>query len=290
MLPEFDLLRPTTLPEALEMLAKGAPDVTPLAGGTNVIVDIRAGHRSPRALLDLGKLKELRTIQTEDGHIVVGGGTTIADLLNHPLIAEHGTPLREAAANLGNPLIRNRATLAGNLVDASPAADTAPPLLTLDAEVELASSEGTRRLSLEDFLVGPNETLLRPEELLVTVRWPIPPPQSSGSFRKVGLRKASACSVVTAAVMVMWNGNGVCKEARIGLGAVAPKPIRPHAAEEALRGQPLTEQVITEVARLSAEASSPIDDVRGSAGYRKRVTEVLVRRLLATMTTTGENS
>jgi CO/xanthine dehydrogenase FAD-binding subunit len=290
MLPEFDLLRPTTLPEALEMLAKGAPDVTPLAGGTNVIVDMRAGHRSPRALLDLGKVKELRTIRTEDGHIIVGGGTTIADLLNHPLIAEHGTPLREAAANLGNPLIRNRATLAGNLVDASPAADTAPPLLTLDAEVELASSEGTRRLSLEDFLIGPNETLLRPEELLVAVRWPIPPPQTSGGFRKVGLRKASACSVVTAAAMVTWNGNGVCKEARIGLGAVAPKPIRPHAAEEALRGQPLTEQVIAEVARLSAEASSPIDDVRGSADYRKRVTEVLVRRLLTTMTTTGEKN
>jgi CO/xanthine dehydrogenase FAD-binding subunit len=290
MLPEFDLLRPTTLPEALEMLAKGAPDVTPLAGGTNVIVDMRAGHRSPRALLDLGKVKELRTIRTEDGHIIVGGGTTIADLLNHPLIAEHGTPLREAAANLGNPLIRNRATLAGNLVDASPAADTAPPLLTLDAEVELASSEGTRRLSLEDFLIGPNETLLRPEELLVAVRWPIPPPQTSGGFRKVGLRKASACSVVTAAAMVTWNGNGVCKEARIGLGAVAPKPIRPHAAEEALRGQPLTEQVIAEVARLSAEASSPIDDVRGSADYRKRATEVLVRRLLTTMTTTGEKN
>ena len=288
MLPEFDLLRPTTLPEALEMLAKGAPDVTPLAGGTNVIVDMRTGHRRPRALLDLGKVGELRTIRTEDGHVFVGGSTTITDLLDHPLIAEHGAPLREAAAKLGNPLIRNRATLAGNLVDASPAADTAPPLLTLDAEVELASSEGTRRLSLEDFLVGPNKTLLRPEELLVAVRWPIPPPQSSGGFRKVGLRKASACSVVTAAVMVTWNGNGICQEARIGLGAVAPKPIRPHTAEEALRGQPLTEQVIAEAARLSAEASSPIDDVRSSADYRQRVTEVLVRRLLTTMTTIGE--
>jgi carbon-monoxide dehydrogenase medium subunit len=288
MLPEFDLLRPATLLEALEMLAKGAPDITPVAGGTNVIVDMRAGHRSPRALLDLGKVKELRGIQTENGHVVVGGGTTITDLLNHPLIAEHGAPLREAAANLGNPLIRNRATLAGNLVDASPAADTAPPLLTLDAEVELASSKGTRRLSLEDFLVGPNETLLRPEELLVAVRWPIPPPQSSGAFLKIGLRKASACSVVTAAVMVTWNENGVCKEARIGLGAVAPKPIRPHAAEEALRGQALTEQTIAKAARLAAEASKPIDDVRSSADYRRRVVEALVRRLLTTTTTTGE--
>jgi carbon-monoxide dehydrogenase medium subunit len=288
MLPEFDLLRPTTLPEALEILTKGGPDVTPLAGGTNVIVDMRAGHRSPRALLDLGKVAELRTIRTQDGHIWVGGGTTIADLLNHPLIAEHGALLREAAAHLGNPLIRNRATLAGNLVDASPAADTAPPLLILDAEVELVSSKGTRRLSLEDFLVGPNETLLRSEELLVAVRWPIPPPQSSGGFRKIGLRKAGACSVVTAAVMVTWNGNHVCHEARIGLGAVAPKPIRPHAAEKALRGQPLTEQVIAEAARLSAEATSPIDDVRGSADYRKRVVEVVVRRLLKTVAAGGE--
>jgi carbon-monoxide dehydrogenase medium subunit len=288
MLPDFDLLRPATLPEALEMLAKGAPDITPVAGGTNIIVDMRAGHRSPRALLDLGKVKELRGIQTESGHVVVRGGTTITDLLNHPLIAEHGAPLREAAANLGNPLIRNRATLAGNLVDASPAADTAPPLLILDAEVELSSSKGTRRLALEDFLVGPNETLIRPEELLVAVRWPIPALQSSGAFLKIGLRKASACSVVTAAVMVTWNGNGVCKEARIGLGAVAPKPIRPHAAEEALRGQALTEQTIAKAARLAAEATSPIDDVRSSADYRRRVVEALVRRLLTTTTVTGE--
>jgi carbon-monoxide dehydrogenase medium subunit len=173
-------------------------------------------------------------------------------------------------------------------VDASPAADTAPPLLTLDAEVELASSKGTRRLALEDFLVGPNETLLRPEELLVAVRWPIPPPQSSGGFHKIGLRKASACSVVTAAVMVTWNGDGICQEARIGLGAVAPRPIRPQAAEEALRGQALTAKAIAEAARLAAEATSPIDDIRGSADYRQRVVEVLVRRLLTTMTTTGE--
>jgi CO/xanthine dehydrogenase FAD-binding subunit len=286
MLPEFDLLTPQTLPEALKLLAEGAPDILPLAGGTNLIVDMRGGHRRPRALMDLARLEKLRGVWLDDGHVVVGGGTTIAELMTDPLIADYGRPLREAAAKLGNPLIRNRATVAGNLVDASPAADTAPPLLVLNAELELASQNGTRHLPLESFFVGPNATLLRADELLVTVRWPIPPPRSTATFYKIGLRKAGACSVVTTAVLVAREENGSCQEVRIALGAVAPKPIRPHAAEDVLSGQPLTDTAISKAAHLSAHATNPIDDVRASAAYRRRVTEVLVRRLLTEMAIT----
>jgi len=286
MLPKFDLLIPQTLPEALKLLAEGAPDILPLAGGTNLIVDMRGGHRRPRALIDLARLEELRGIRIDDGHVVVGGGTTIAELMTDPLIADHGRPLREAAARLGNPLIRNRATVAGNLVDASPAADTAPPLLVLNAELELASQAGTRRLPLEGFIVGPNVTLLRPDELLVTVRWPIPPPRSAATFYKIGLRKAGACSVVTTAVLVARDESGSCQEVRIALGAIAPQPIRPRAAEDVLSSQSLTDTAISEAARLSAQATNPIDDVRASAAYRRRATEVLVRRLLTEMAIT----
>lgn len=277
MLPEFKLLMPATLSEALEMLAAGG--VKPIAGGTNVIVELRGGRRY-ETLMDVSRLRELRGIHRENGHIVIGGGTTMAELLADPLIAEHGSPLREAAATLGSPLVRNRATVAGNLVDASPAADTAPPLLVLGAEVVLMSRTVTRRVPLEKFFVGPNETLIRPQELLVAIRWPVPPPRSQGTFHKIGLRQALACSVVTVAVAVERDENGKCCEARIALGSVAPTPIRALAAEEVLCGQTLTEDLITKAAHLSAEATQPIDDVRSTAAYRRRMAGVLVGRLL----------
>ncbi len=280
MLPEFELLLPRTLAEALAMLAERGPEITPLAGGTNVIVELRQNRPRHRVLMDVSRLAELRGMRREDGHIVLGGGTTIAELLTDPLIATYGAPLRQAAAVLGSPLVRNRATVAGNLVDASPAADTAPPLLALGAEVELASRAATRRVPLDEFFVGPNETVRRPDELLAAIRWPVPPPHSAAAFHKLGLRQALACAVVNAAVMIERDGNGHCRQARIALGAVAPKPVRPHAAEDLLRGQVLTGELIAEAARLAAEATHPIDDVRGSAAYRRRVAGVLVRRLL----------
>ena len=174
MLPEFDLIRPNTIPEALAMLAEHGAAAMPVAGGTNVLVDLRTGKHQPQVLVDVARLPGLRSIQREDGHLVVGGGTTISDLLYEPLIAQYAPALREAAAVFANPLIRNRATVGGNLADASPAADTAPPLLALDAEVELASQNGTRRVPLVDFLVGVRRTLRRSDELLIAVRFPVP--------------------------------------------------------------------------------------------------------------------
>jgi len=280
MLPEFNLLMPKTLPKALDMLSKGAPDVTPLAGGTNLIPDMRSGRHCPVVLMDIGGLDELRGIHQKDGDLVIGGGVTVAELLDAPLIAQHAPVLKQAAAIFANPLVRNRATVGGNLADASPAADSGPPLLVLDAEVELVSKEGARRVPLEDFFVHVRKTVCKPQELLASVRWPVPAPGSVGAFRKLGLRKAGAVSVLSAAVMVEPDGNGRLVQARIALGAVAPTPIRAHAAEDALRGQAMTPGVISEAAYLAAVATCPIDDIRGSAAYRQRVVEVLVRRLL----------
>ncbi len=280
MLPEFALLMPQTLEEALEMLAEGAPDVAPLAGGTNLVVDMRSGRYCPGVVVNIGGLEELRGVRRENGYLVVGGGVTIAELLDDPLIAQHAPVLREAAAVLANPLVRNRATVGGNLADASPAADSAPPLLVLGAEVELVSRQGTRRVPLADFFVHVRKTVRQPQELLAAIRWPVPTDRSASAFRKLALRKADAISVLNAAVNVERDGAGRCRQARIALGAVAPTPIRAHEAEEALRGQQLTPATIAEAARLAAEATQPIDDIRGSAAYRKRVVEVLVRRLL----------
>jgi len=280
VLPEFDLLIPETLPEALDLLDSGAPHVVPLAGGTNLIVDLRDRRRHAQALMDVSRLKELQGIRRENGHIVVGGGTTIAELLTDPLVAEHGAPLRDSAKAFAGPLVRNRATVAGNLVDASPAADTAPPLLVLDAEIELVSKAGTRRVPLDEFLVGVRETLRQPTELLLAVRWSVPPANSAAAFYKSGLRKADAISVLSVALRIECDQQKRCRKARIALGAVAPRPIRAYAAEEILDGRPLTPGLLAQAAGLAAEVTRPIDDIRGSAAYRRRVVDVLVRRLL----------
>lgn len=281
MLPEFDFLRPRTLPEALALLAELAPDVTPLAGGTNLIVELRDGHSSPKRLMDVSRLRELRGIRRDNGHMVIGGGTTISELLVHPLIAEHGRPLSQAAALLGNPLVRNRATVAGNLVNASPAADTAPPLIALGAEVELASKNGTRSVPLDGFMADVNKTLIRRDELLTSIRWPVPPARSAAGFYKIGLRKADACSVINAAAMIVWDEGGRCSQARIAIGAAAPRPVRAPKAESALLGRALDRGLIEEAARLVDAAVQPIDDIRGTVAYRRRMAAVMVRRLLA---------
>jgi CO/xanthine dehydrogenase FAD-binding subunit len=279
---EFDLLTPKSVPEALSMLADKAPNITPLAGGTNVIVNMRQDRCRYEMLMDLTGLDELRGIRRENGHLVLGSMTTVAELLEAPQIAEHASPLREAAAVFANPLVRNRATVGGNLVDASPAADTAPPLLALDAEVELHSQrDGVRRVPLDEFMVGVNETKIRSDELLYAIRWLVPPPHSAGGFYKIGLRMGSACSVVSAAVMIESGADGVCQTARIALGAVADHPMRAYASEEKLVGQLLKPEVVEAVGGSSAENVHPIDDLRGTAAYRRRMVDVLVRRLLS---------
>jgi carbon-monoxide dehydrogenase medium subunit len=280
MQSEIDLFRPETLQEALALLSKHAPDGKPLAGGTNLVVELRDGHHKGKLLVDLTRLKELHGIRRENGTIVMGGRTTITDLLTHPLIAEYGAPLRESAAVFANPLIRNRATVAGNLVDASPAADTAPPLLALGAEVELVGQGSSRWVALDEFMVGVRKTTIQPDELLRSIRWNIPVGRSVGAFYKVGLRKADAISVLSAAVMVTCDEAGICTQARIALGAVAPRPIRAIAAEAILVGHSLRPDAIAEAAALAAEAARPISDIRGTAAYRMRVTQVTIRRLL----------
>ncbi len=280
MLPEFELLMPRALPEALEMLAGRASDGMPIAGGTNVIPDLRGGRYRPACLVNVAGLPELRGIRWEDGFLVIGGGVTIAEVLEDPLVAQFAPVLREAARVLASPLIRNRATVAGNLANASPAADMAPPLLVLDAEVELTSREGSRQVPLKDFFVHVRRTVRQPHELITAVRVLLPSEGSRARFFKVALRKADAIAVINGAVRVDLAEDGRCRAARIALGAVAPTPIRAYEAEKALEGQPLTPDVIAGAARLAAEATHPIDDLRGSAAYRRAVTEVMVRRAL----------
>lgn len=280
MQSEIELHRPRNLTEVLTLLSQYGPDGKLLAGGTNMVVELRDGHHNGKSLVDLSHLEELRGISKQDGYIMIGGGTTISELIDHPLIGAHAGILKEAARLFANPLVRNRATVAGNLVDASPAADTAPPLLALNAEVQLMSQTATRWIKLENFITGVRKTLLQPGEVMVAIRWPVPPARSAGAYTKVGLRKADAISVLSVAVMITLDETGVCSQTSIALGAVAPKPFRAHEAEALLTGKVPDTALIAETAHLAAESTRPIDDIRGTAAYRKRVVAITVRRLL----------
>ncbi len=280
MLPRFELLMSQTVPEALEMLAGSAPDGLPVAGGTNLIPDLRGRKRRPQVLVNIAGLEGLQYIGEQDRYMVIGSGVTLAELLESELIAERAPILAEAASVFANPLIRNRATVGGNLGNASPAADTAPPLLVLDAEVKLASMGESRWVPLRDFFVDVCDTICRHVELITAIRWPVPPPRSFSRFRKLSLRKSTAVSVVSVAAQVTLNESGRCADAALALGAVGPTPFRVDEAEEVLRGEALTTEVIDEATRFACTAASCIGDVRSSAAYRERVTDVLMRRLL----------
>jgi len=282
-LPAFDLLQPETLGEALKLL-EATPAAVPIAGGTCLLLDLRERKRTPGTLLDLSRIEELHRIEVIDDVLVMGAMVTIAELLDNPRVEAHAGVLHEACRTFAAPLVRNRATIGGNLVHASPAADTAPPLLLLDAEIE-TQAEGRKRLTpLDRFLVGPCETTLRPGHLLTAVRIPIPERPPRWAYEKIRLRKADAISVVSAAALAAPSEDGP-PEVRIALGAVAPTPIRAWDAEETLKGRELTAGAIAVAAKVAAEETCPIADVRGSAAYRRREVEILVRHCLSDLMT-----
>lgn len=280
MLPEFSMLVPQSLEEAVKWKADISPSPVPVAGGTNVVVDLRNGRCEYQSLINIAGLSELSGISQENGNVTIGGGVTITEIFESPVIRQNAPCLHQAAGVFANPLICNRATVGGNLADASPAADTAPSLLVLDASVDLVSHTIKRSVPLKDFFLHVRKTVLQPQEIIAAVHWKIPFEKSSSAFYKIGLRKSDAISVASAAVMIEGGDNYQCHEVRIALGSVAPCPLRIVDAEDRLRGVKLTDEAIAEAARLAGEAVSPIDDVRASASYRREMAGVLVARLL----------
>jgi len=286
-LPEFELYRPESLDEALEIIAR-SPGALPIAGGTALLVDMRSRRISPPVLVDIGRIDRISGIRIEEGEVVIGATTTIAEIKDSDLIAKHAPILREACEVFASPSVRNRATIGGNLAYASPAADTAPPLLTLDASVELTSANGRRTVPIDRFFLGVRRTERRDDELMTAVRFPIPLKGTVGGFRKLGLRKADAISVVSAAVSIGPLTDGE-RRVRIALGAVAPRPIRAHRAEETLAARPIDEESIRTAAEAAASEASPVSDLRGSAWYRREAAEALVRRLLRRFIERGDD-
>jgi carbon-monoxide dehydrogenase medium subunit len=273
----FELHQPQTVLDALELAGRFGERGQFIAGGTDLVVQMRRGRRNPEHLIDLSGLHGLDTIEvTEDG-CCLGAMATHKSIERHPDFQSDLRMLVEAAHLVGGHQVRNVATVGGNIVNASPAADVVVPLLALDAVLTLQSASGSRQVPLADFLVGPGSTLRRPGELLREVRFARLPPSSGSVFLKNGRRKAMEISVVCVAVCLTL-ADGVLSQVRIGLGAVAPTALRARAAEAALEGKVVDHKLIAHAASLAAQECAPLSDVRASAEYRRLLVEALVGR------------
>lgn len=278
-IPKFEYHAPVTLAGALELL-NDLDKAKPIIGGTDLMVSMREAVCSPSHIVDLNRIPELNYIKEEEGFIKIGATTTHAQAATDPITADIPA-LHDAVSRIGSPQIRNRGTVTGNIVNASPAADTACPLIVHDAEIMVQSVDGTNMLPIEELFAGPKINCLEPGELVTEIRIPKPPENSKSAYKRIGRRKAFTLSVVSAAVYVQAEDN-VCLDAGVAFGSVAMTPLRVPEAEEMLKGKELTPENIREASESVMDHVKPITDVRGTADYRRDMCPVLMRRALQT--------
>lgn len=269
--------REMSLDRALEKLSRTGMPI--LAGGTDFYPALRDAPAPPR-LLDVTRIQGLRGIERNDTGWRLGAATTWSDVIREPLPGLFNG-LKVAAREVGSVQIQNAATLGGNLCNASPAADGVPPLLALDASVELASTQGTRQLPLSEFILGPRCTARRPDELLVAIHVPATHEAACSGFMKLGARRYLVISIVMASVVLVPDDTGRLKDVRLAVGACSAVAQRLHRLESVLRGQLVQADLLSLVMPQLFAELAPIDDVRGSAEYRLQVVQQILRRLLA---------
>ena len=279
-----------SIQEALELLARYAGRARLVAGGTDILLEMERGQRpGVEVLIDITRIGGLDAIAIHEDEARLGALVTHNQVVGEPTLVERALPLATACWEVGAPQIRNRGTVAGNVITGSPANDTITPLWALGASVTLASIRGERTVPLDQFYLGVRRTVMAPDEMLIRLNVPLLKENQRGVFLKLGLRRAQAIAVVNTAVVLTFEGDTVT-DARITLGSVSPTIIRATAAEQALIGQGLTHEAIQMAARLASEAATPIDDVRGSAIYRAEMVQVLVSRCLRTLSTHSEGA
>jgi len=272
---------PKSLQEALELLAAKNPP-QPLAGGTDLLVLRKDEPDRFASFVLLENVRELRGIHKQDNRIRIGSGTTHAEIERNAILANYAPILCSAASHIGSVQIRNRGTIGGNIVNASPAGDLIAPLIALDAVTELQSVRQKREVSLREFFHGPGETVLQPQELLIAVHFSVPDARERGAFVKLGPRRAVACSKVMVAVQGLLHHDTV-EWIRIAVGAVAPTVIRASSTEALLQGKKLSGKIVKEAGEMIRHEISPITDIRSTADYRRHVTGVLLQRALETL-------
>jgi len=289
-LPRMDYLRPVSLAEALDVLDEHRPArCLVYAGGTDVIPRLKARLiNPPEVLVDLKGIRELDFISYDDhSGLRIGALATISSVVANESVRGKYPALFEGARSIASTHIQNRGTLIGNICNAVPSADSAPALLCLGAKVVCLRKQGERTVDLDQFLLGPNRTSLRPGELVKEIQMPPATAGTRGAYVKLSPRSRMDLAVVGVAAVVRKD-NGAFGDIRIGLGAVAPTPMRSKKAEERLRGEVISEKGILEAAKLAAQESKPIDDHRASAVYRRTMVEVLVKRAIQWALSSGE--
>ncbi len=270
---------PTTLTEALELLETYGPELSILAGGTDLVRDMNLEFKIPRGILWIGKLG-LEYIRDEGDVIRIGAATRMQTAGDSPLLQKKAAAVARAAGKLASPPVRSLATLGGNLCTASPAADCGCALMGLGAEVVLTSAKGQRVVPLDSFYTGPNQTVIRPDELLTEILIKPTEAGEGSSYIKIGRRQAMTLAVINATSRVKLDDRGRVESVAIAVGAAAPTLLRIKPAEALLTGQPLNEEAIRAAAEITAKEIQPIDDVHGTIWYRRKVVGVLVSRTL----------
>jgi len=277
----FDLATPHDVDDCLKLLAERG-ETKLVAGGTDLLPQMKNGLIRPARVIDLSGVPEVHVLAPDDGRgFRVGAAVTARQLERDPRIQSAYRSLAESGALVGSIQVRNLATVGGNICNAAPSADMAPPLVALDAEAVIAGPRGRRRVPMAAFFTGVRRTVLAPEELLLEFSVPAPGPHSGSCYLRHTPRRELDIAVVGVASQVTL-ANSVCTKARICLAAVAPTPVRATAAEQALEGQRLTPELIEQAATLAIEAAKPISDQRGSVEFRRHLVRVLTRRTLTT--------
>lgn len=276
----FELLLPRSLPEALEMKKTHGEKAKVLAGGTDLLVLLKDQKLKAEVVMSLSGIRELNFIRDEkERGVTLGALATHGSVAASPIIRQQFPDLAEACFQVSCVQIQNLGTVGGNLCNASPAADAAPPLLLADAILILASTRGERSVSIHDFFLAPRQTVLQPDEILKEIFIPEVSGRRGATYLKLGRRRAMEIAIVGVGVAVHLNGSDqVASKCRIALGSVAPTPLRARKAEGILTGQEITDQLIEEAAEVAAKEASPISDIRGGAEYRLDMIRVLCRR------------
>jgi len=277
MIPSFDYKTPKTLEEACALLWELRERAKIVAGGTDLVIGLRSGDLRPGCLIDISRIEDLRRIVEENGRISIGAGVTHAEIASSPIIRRYGKVLSEAASWIGSPQIRNLGTLGGNIVNASPAADTVPPLMTLNAAGRILSSEGEKEVPLDQLFKGPYETNLKPHEILAQVNFPKLPAAAKSSFIRLARREAMAIARMSVAVILQME-RGRIEDIRISAGSITPIPQRMSEAEALLKGNGPDEERLRLAAHQVSEAMIRTSGIRPTTSYKKPVLEALFIR------------
>ncbi len=280
---QFKYISPENKEEALKILKEEGVNACMVAGSTNILPDIKIKKLSPKILIDITAIEELKGIDKKKDKICISPLTTIAELINSELILKEGKVLIQAAEQFADPLVRNNATIGGNLVTASPAADMAVPLLTLDALIKIESVRQKREVKLRDFFLEPGKTVLQDDEMIVGIEFKQSDINKNGYFIKLGQRKAMAIAIASMAVNLEVRQNEITR-IRIAAGSVAPTPIRLTATEEFLKDKEINNKLVEEAMDRVREEVEPISDIRASAEYRRYVSGILFKRAFKKLT------